>query len=325
MQRPLPLEASPAAQGSSDPSGLLKAIGATPLVELRALSPRPGVRIFAKVEGQNPSGSVKDRIALAMILDLERRFGLRPGATLVEASTGNTAIALALVARQRGYQLKVVVPEGVVPSIADALDLLGVELLWSKPRAGMGGAMEDCLRLASAHGWVPVGQFTSPVNVAAHYHTTGLEIASALDEVHAFVAGIGTGGTLMGVGRRLRERWPDVRLIGVEPHLGERLQGLRSLEEGFRPPLLDLDLLNGRFLVSAERALSLCQRVAREEGLLAGVSSGATLHAALRVAERMERGNVVVMFSDSGWKYLPARPWRDAIAHDPCLSELHWW
>lgn len=304
---------------------LLQTVGRTPLVELKRLNPKPGVRLFAKLEGQNPSGSIKDRVAMAMVDELEQAHGLRPGATLVEASTGNTAIALAMVARQRGYDLKVVIPQGVVASIADILQLYGVEILWVRPKAGMCGAIEESQRLAAERGWFAVGQFSNPVNVETHYRTTGAEIARALPRVDVLVAGIGTGGTLMGVGRRLRELNPDLKIIGVEPRLGDCLQGLRSLDEGYRPPLLDLDRLDGRFLVSSDLAIQAAHRIIREEGIMAGVSSGAALHAALRVAERVEHANIVVMFSDGGWKYLPSRPWQAAEGGDARLDETHWW
>jgi cysteine synthase len=305
---------------------LLDSIGGTPLVELCRLSPRKGVRIFAKLEGQNPSGSVKDRIALAMVEDLEINRGLRPGDTLVEASTGNTAIALATVARQRGYQLKVVIPEGVVDSIPDLLKLYGVGVIWVPPRVGMLGAINTAMDIAARNpGWHPVRQFDNPINVATHYNVTGAELARQIERVDVFVAGIGTAGTLMGVGRRLRERNPDLKIIGVEPRMGEHLQGLRSLDEGYRPPLLDLEQLNGRFLVSADQALLAMRRIIAEEGIMAGVSAGAALVAALRYAERIDEGNIVVMFSDSGWKYLPARPWAAAAAGECRLNETHWW
>lgn len=304
---------------------VLRLIGRSPLVELRRLAPKPGVRILAKLEGHNPSGSVKDRIALALVEDAERTGRIRPGDTLVEASTGNTAIALALVARRKGYELKVVVPHGVVPSIADLLELYGVEVIWVEPKAGMLGAIETMQALARRHGWHPVGQFDNPVNIETHYATTGAEIAASAPEVDVVVAGIGTGGTLMGVARRLREQNPRLRVVGVEPKMGEHLQGLGSLDEGYRPPLLDLDQLSSRYLVSAATALAASRRVVREEGVLAGVSSGACLHAALRTAEKMDSGTIVVMFSDGGWKYLPSRPWEAAQAGNPCLDEIHWW
>lgn len=310
---------------TSPSSPLLSLVGNTPLVELTRLSPRPGVRLFAKLEGQNPSGSIKDRIARRLVEAAERRGELTPGQRLVEASTGNTAIGLAMVARQKGYQLTVAVPYGVVPSIADVLGLYGVQIEWVEPFAGMRGAIDAARALAERSGGYLVNQFGDCENVMAHYEGTGAEIVAALPRVDVLVAGIGTGGTVMGVGRRLREANPDVRVIGVEPRTGEHLQGLRNLEDGGRAPLLDLDQLDGRFLVSAADALCAARRVVREEGIMAGVSSGATLHAALRYAERLEEGNVVCMFSDGGWKYLPARPWDAAQRGERELDETHWW
>ncbi|MBI4307447.1 MAG: cysteine synthase family protein [Chloroflexi bacterium] len=304
---------------------VLSLIGDTPLVEMPRLSPRPGVRIFAKLEGQNPSGSVKDRVALALVEAAERRGDLKPGATIVEASSGNTAIAVAMVAKQKGYGVRVVIPEGVAPSIKDILELYGVDITWCEPRAGMKGAIETAQQLADAHGYYPLRQFFDEANTEVHYRTTGREIVEALDRVDVFVAGIGTGGTLMGVGRRLRERDPTVRVIGVEPRLGERLQGLRSLAEGFIPPLLDMKALDGRFLMDSATAVAAAHRVVEAEGVLAGVSSGACLAVALRVAEKMKRGNIVAMFSDGGWKYLPARPWDAALKGAAALDETHWW
>ena len=304
---------------------LLDLIGRTPLVKLKRLSPKPGIHIFAKLEGGNPSGSVKDRIVLAMIEAAEERGELHPGDTIVEASTGNTAIALALVAKQKGYQVKVVLPRGVVPSMADILYLYGAEIEWCEPSGGMRGAIETARSIAQQDRHHELGQFTHEANVEAHYRTTGAEIAAAMDRVDVFIAGIGTGGTIMGVGRRLRESSPAVRIIGVEPRLGERLQGLRSLVEGYIPPLLDLDQLDGRFLVDSVSAISTARTVVETEGIFAGVSSGATLSCALRIAERMESGNIVVMFSDGGWKYLPARPWDAVGQRDEGLDEVHWW
>ena len=289
------------------------------------MSPKPGVRIFAKLEGQNPSGSVKDRIALGLVEQAEAEGMLRPGQTLVEASSGNTGIALAMVAKQKGYPLKVVIPMEVVPSIADVFRLYGIEVVWCRSCVGMKSAIDRSLELADAHGWHNVAQFTNPLNVRIHHDTTGQEIVDALPEVDVFVAGIGTGGTLMGVGTRLREHNPAVQLIGVEPKLGEHLQGLRCLEEGYRPPLLDLDLLDGRMLVDSASAIAAAERVVREEGINAGISAGATLAAALRRAERMDRGNIVVMFSDGGWKYIPARPWDAAREGSAELDNIHWW
>ncbi len=305
--------------------GLHALVGNTPLVELRSMSPKPGIRIFAKLEGQNPSGSVKDRIVLSMIEAAEARGELHEGDRLVEASTGNTAIALAALAPRKGYRVHLVLPRGIVPSIADVLDLYGATIEWREPEGGMRGAITRTLELASQPRHHALGQFTDAANVQCHYAGTGLEIANAIDRVDAFVAGIGTGGTIMGVARRLRERWPHMQVIGVEPRLGERLQGLRNLAEGYIPPLLDLDLLNRRFLVDSADAIAMARRVIRSEGIFAGVSSGATMHTALRVAEGMDEGNIVIMFSDGAWKYLPSHPWDSAEQGSEDLNEVHWW
>ncbi|MCH7552773.1 MAG: cysteine synthase family protein [Chloroflexi bacterium] len=304
---------------------LLTLVGSTPLVELPRLSPKPGIRTFAKLEGQNPTGSVKDRIAKALVEEGEAQGLLNPGDTIVEASSGNTAIALAFIARQRGYRARVVLPRGVAPSIPDLLAIYDVEITWCRHEGGMRRAIDAAEEIAQAEGLYLLGQFKREANVEAHYLTTGREIASALPRIDAFVAGIGTGGTIMGVGRRLKETHPGVRIIGVEPKLGEQLQGLRSIEEGFVPPLLDLDMLDGRYLVDTASSFRRVKEVVAMEGILAGASSGATLHAALRVAEGMDEGNIVVMFSDSGWKYIPARPWQDADAGSEALDEVHWW
>jgi [CysO sulfur-carrier protein]-thiocarboxylate-dependent cysteine synthase len=306
-------------------SQLLGLIGNTPLVELPRFSPKPGIRIFAKLEGQNPSGSVKDRIVLAMVEEAEQSGLLTPGGTIVEASSGNTGIALAMVGKQKGYNVKVVIPRQVAPSIKDILELYEAEVVWCEPVAGMKGAIDLAREHADAGGDYLLGQFSDATNVEAHYLGTGREIVEALPNVDVFVAGIGTGGTVMGVGKRLREANPDVRIIGVEPRLGEQVQGLRSLSEGFIPPLLDLDQLDGRFLVDSAAAMETARNVIRAEGILAGVSAGATLHAALRVTERMDKGNIVVMFSDGAWKYLPAQPWAAVVAGDQSLDETHWW
>ena len=306
-------------------SNLLNLIGDTPLVELAHLSPKKGIRFFAKLEGQNPSGSIKDRIALAMVEEAELRGALRAGDTIIEASSGNTAIALALVAKQRGYRVRVIIPGEVAPSIGDLLELYGAEITWCEPKAGMKGAIDLAREMAQAQGCHYLGQFDNRINLETHYRTTGEEIARALPQIDVLVAGIGTGGTITGVGQRLRETNSHLQIVGVEPRMGETLQGLRSLSEGYVPPLLDLALLNRRFLVDSATAIDTSHRIIEKEGLLAGISSGATLHAALRVAEAMDAGNFVVMFSDGGWKYLPARPWDAARAGNADLDETHWW
>jgi cysteine synthase B len=307
------------------PANLLRSIGRTPLVELKRMSPKPGVRIFAKLEGMNPTGSIKDRIAWGLIEAAERRGALKPGDTIVEASSGNTGIALAFVAKQRGYKARVVLPKGTAPVVQDILQLLDVEIAWAESHAGMKGAIELAAQMARDEGLHPLGQFNDPVNVEVHYRTTGAEIARALPQVDVFVAGIGTTGTIMGVGRRLREVSPGVKLVGVEPKLGERLQGIRSLSEGFIPPLLDLGQLDGRFLIDSAEAFECARMAARAEGILSGPSSGATLAGALRMAQRMDRGNIVVIFADAGWKYVPGRPWHAAEEGHPSLDEVHWW
>jgi cysteine synthase B len=304
---------------------LLSVIGNTPLVELTRSSPKEGVRIFAKLEGNNPTGSIKDRVARALMQDAANSGRLKPGGTVVEASSGNTGIAVAMVARQMGFEAQIVLPQGIVPSICDALNILGVPIHRCQSHAGMKGAIDVADELAERLGGVCLQQFRSPTNVSVHYQTTGAEIACSLERVDAFVAGIGTGGTITGVGRRLRETNPDVRIVGVEPQMGERLQGLKRVEDGFAPPLLDFDLLSRRLMVDAATSIRTAKRLAEVEGIVAGMSAGATFHAALREAERMDQGNIVVMFSDGGWKYLPVRPWDAAVAGDAELDEIHWW
>ena len=307
------------------PETILDLVGNTPLVELRHMAPKPGIRILAKLEGQNPSGSVKDRIVKAMVEAAEQRGDLKPGHTIVEASTGNTAISLAMIGKQKGYGVRLAIPKGVTPSIADILQAYGAEVTWCESHAGMKGAVEVARQIAEADGSYCLGQFTDPTNVETHYRTTGEEIALEIPDLDVFVAGIGTGGTLMGVGRRLRESNPGVRVIGVEPQMGERLQGLRSLAEGYVPPLLNLEALDGRFLVSSAQAITATEAIIEKEGIMAGISSGAVLHTAQRVAQRMEQGTIVVMFADGGWKYLPARPWSAAREESATLDDTHWW
>lgn len=304
---------------------LLSLIGRTPLVEMPRLGLKPSVRLFAKLEGQNPTGSIKDRIVLRMVDEAEKRGDLGPNSTIVEASSGNTAISLAMIGKQRGYRIHVVIPNDVAPSIRDILELYETEVTWCESSAGMRGAIELARGIAQRSNCYYLDQFDDNANVTAHYETTGKEIIQALPQIDVFVAGIGTGGTIMGVGRRLREHNPQVRLIGITPRMGERLQGLRSLSEGYVPPLLDLDQLNGRFLVDTADAVEAARLVVSSEGILAGVSSGAALSVAIRVANDMDAGNIVVMFSDGGWKYLPARLWGSSVPDSERLDDTHWW
>ena len=230
-----------------------------------------------------------------------------------------------MVALQKGYRLVVVIPQEVAPSIHDVLEHFNVETSYCDQCDSMSDAIALAEDLASSRGWFPTRQFESPLNLRAHYDGTGPEIAASLDPIDVLVAGIGTGGTLMGTGKRLRQHNENLKLVGVEPKMGEKLQGLRCIEQGFRPPLLDLEQLDARYLVSSADAMKRTQEVVRADGVLAGISSGAALHAAIRYAGRMERGNIVVIFSDGAWKYLPSRPWKAAEADDPSLDDTHWW
>jgi [CysO sulfur-carrier protein]-thiocarboxylate-dependent cysteine synthase len=309
-------------------TNIMEAIGRTPLVELRHLSPRPDVRLFAKLEGHNPTGSLKDRIVRHMVLHAEKEGRLRPGDRIIEASTGNTGIAAAMVGRARGYPVRVVMPENVFPEIPRTLAAYGAEVQLIPAEHGVRQAIEDAREIASREGWFMLDQFADPYNVRAHYEGTGPEILDALPRVDVFVAGLGTGGTITGVGRRLKEANPETRCIAVEPHPGYQVQGLKSLADGFIPPLLDYALLDGKILVRGGNAFRAAAEIMRKEGIFAGVSSGAVLHAALKVAQRMERGNVVLIFADSGWKYLNTALWTqppEAEAEDEELDEVIWW
>jgi cysteine synthase B len=297
---------------------LVDAIGNTPLVGLPRLSPKPGIRLWAKLEGQNPTGSVKDRVAKAMVEDAEKSGVLGPGATLVEPSSGNTGIALAVVARVRGYRLVVVLPENTSLERRQLLELYGAQVVLSPADQGSNGAIERAKALAVEHpDWVMLYQYGNPANVLAHYETTGPEIWRDLPEVTHFVAGLGTSGTLMGVGRYLKEQNPAIKVIAAEPEYGDLVYGLRNLDEGFVPPIFDPDLLDGRIKAGAAVSLGRTRQLAAVEGLFAGVSGGAALHVALRVAERLDRAEIVLLVADGGWKYLST----GAYAADEAAAE----
>jgi len=286
---------------------LVDAIGNTPLVGLPRLSPRPGVRLWAKLDGQNPTGSVKDRIAKAMVDDAEKTGRLTPGsgATLLEPSSGNTGIALALVARLRGYRLVVVMPENTSEERRQLLRLYGAEVVLSVAEGGSNGAIRRAEELAVANpDWVMLYQYGNPANATAHYETTGPELWRDLPEVTHFVAGLGTTGTLMGVGRYLKEQNPAVQIVAAEPEYGDLVYGLRNLDEGFVPPIFDPELLDRRVKVNSHDALARTRELAAVEGIFAGISSGASLHVALRVAAGLSQADVVVLVPDGGWKYL---------------------
>jgi len=308
---------------------LVDLIGRTPLVELKTLTPKPDVRIFAKLEGQNPSGSIKDRIVLRMLTEARRSGALEPGMTLVEASTGNTGIALAMIGRSLGHPVRVFVPENVFPQIGVVLHVYGAEVVWTPAIAGVRGAMDAArAHAATAPGCYMPDQFASEHNCRAHYETTGAEILDDLPDVDVLVAGLGTGGTIMGAGRRLKEARPGVKLVGVEPHPGSQVQGLHSLDDGYIPPILDLDLLDGKILIRAPQAFRHAVRVMRHEGIFPGLSAGAVLYGALRFARHLTRGNIVCIFADSGWKYYGTEIW-EAPQHDPVDDEVAekviWW
>jgi [CysO sulfur-carrier protein]-thiocarboxylate-dependent cysteine synthase len=297
---------------------LVDAIGNTPLVGLPRLSPKPGVRLWAKLESHNPTGSVKDRIARAMVDDAEKAGRLAPGATLIEPSSGNTGISLALIARVRGYNLVVVMPANTSLERRQLLEAYGAEVVLSPADQGSNGSIRLAERMTAEHpDWVMLYQYGNPANAQAHYDTTGPEIWRDLPEVTHFVAGLGTTGTLMGVARYLKEQKPATQIVAAEPEFGDLVYGLRNLDEGFVPPIFEPDLLDGRIKVNSHDALRRTRELAAVEGIFAGVSSGAVLHVALRLAERREQAQIVVLVADGGWKYLST----GAYGADPDAAE----
>jgi cysteine synthase B len=286
-------------------SDILEAIGNTPLVELRNVSPNPRVRIFAKLEGQNPGGSLKDRIAHYMIKAAEESGELTHDRTILEATSGNTGIGLAMIGIVKGYKVKVVMPDNVSEERTKLLQAFGADIVYSEGARGTNGAILMALRMVGKDRryYMPF-QFGNENNPRAHYETTGPEILRDLPDLDVFVAGLGTGGTLTGVGRRLKEHNPNIRVIATLPPLGDLVQGLRSLEEGFVPPVLDESLLDGRLVVDSRTSLAAARELLQKEGIFAGVSSGAVLHTAQRIAQQMEKGKIVALLADGGWKYL---------------------
>ncbi|WP_069803705.1 PLP-dependent cysteine synthase family protein [Thermogemmatispora onikobensis] len=308
-------------------SSILETIGNTPLVELKSLSPRPGVQIFAKLEGVNPSGSIKDRIARRMIEEAEASGKLAPGSILLEPTSGNTGIALAMIARVKGYKFVAVMPDNVTRERRQLLELYGADIIFSDGAQGSNGAVRLAQELARKdERYVMLYQYGNSANPDAHYYGTAVEIINDLPDLDVFVAGLGTGGTLTGNARRLKEYNPAIRVIAAEPMQGDSVQGLRSLEDGFVPPVLDLSLLDARILVSGIDAIRRTRQLKDQEGIFAGPSCGAALHAALRVASSMERGKIVVILADGGWKYLSEDLWtRDLSAlEDDLESKLLW-
>lgn len=289
---------------------ILETIGNTPLVELKSFSPRPGVEIYAKLEGANPSGSVKDRVALRMIQEAEASGKLQPGSILLEPTSGNTGISLAMISRIKGYQFVAVMPDNVTRERRQILELYGAQIIFSDGSQGSNGAVRLAKELAANDDrYVMLYQYGNGANPRAHYEGTAVEIIKDLPDLDVFVAGLGTGGTLTGNARRLKEYNPAIKVVAAEPQQGEGVQGLRSLEDGFVPPVLDQSLLDAKLLVSASDAIRRTRQLKDQEGIFAGPSCGAALHAAIRVASSLERGKVVVILADGGWKYLSEDLW----------------
>jgi cysteine synthase len=309
-------------------TSILDAIGNTPLVQLPNLSPNEDVRFFAKLEGQNPTGSVKDRIAKYMLEDAERKGELAPGRVILEATSGNTGIALAFIGRLKGYRVKAMMPDNVSEERAQLLKAFGAEVVYSDGRYGTNGAIvkaQEMMRADPDAYYMPY-QFGNVANPRAHYETTGPEILRDLPEVDVFVAGLGTGGTLTGAGRYLKERKPEVKVIATVPHPGDLVQGLRSLEEGFIPEVFDESILDGRIVVTSRTAFAAAKELTQKEGIFAGISSGAVLSTAQRAARRLERGNVVLLLADGGWKYLSTELWTKEYEDLPEEIESKiWW
>jgi [CysO sulfur-carrier protein]-thiocarboxylate-dependent cysteine synthase len=284
---------------------IIQAIGNTPLVELKRLSPKPGVRIYAKLESYNPTGSVKDRVARSLIERAEEEGLIAPGQTILEPTSGNTGISLAMICSRKGYPLTVVMPDNVTVERTQLLKMYGAEIVYSPGEQGSNGAVAMALEMAEADAsyYMPY-QYGNQANPDAHYNGTAVEILEELDEVTAFVAGLGTGGTLMGNARRLKEEDPDTLIVAAEPLQGELVQGLRSLEDGYIPPILDLSLLDRKIFVSNRDAVVWTKKMLEDEGMFVGVSAGAVASICVRVAGELDEGNVVFVVPDDGWKYL---------------------
>ncbi|MDP9296067.1 MAG: cysteine synthase [Actinomycetota bacterium] len=305
---------------------ILDAIGNTPLVGLTRLNPKPGVRLWAKLEGQNPTGSLKDRIAKKMIEAAEAEGTLTPDKIILEPTSGNTGIALAMVARRKGYRLTVVIPDNASEERIRLLELFGAEVIFSPGEKGTNGSIDVAKRLSEDDRYFMPFQYGNPANPDAHYEGTGEEIVRDLPEVTHFVAGLGTGGTLMGVGRRLQEHNTDVKIVAAEPELGDLVYGLRSLDDGFIPPIFDESILDRKFLVSSSDALRANRELTEQEGIFAGISSGAVVHVARRIAADLDHAEIVCLLPDGGWKYLSTEAWAPEIERaEKQVAETLWW
>lgn len=308
-------------------SSVLDMIGNTPLLELKSFSPRPGVEIYAKLEGQNPTGSVKDRVALKMIQEAEASGKLHPGSVLLEPTSGNTGISLAMIARVKGYQFIAVMPDNVTQERRQLLELYGAQIIFSDGAQGSNGAVRKAQELAQQNEqYTMLYQYGNQANPQAHYEGTAVEIIRDLPDIDVFVAGLGTGGTLTGTARRLKEHNPAIRIVAAEPMQGEGVQGLRSLEDGFIPPVLDQSVLDAKILVKGIDSIRRTRQLKDQEGIFAGPSCGAALHAALRVASTVEHGKIVVLLADGGWKYLSEDLWTRDLGNleDDLEAKLLW-
>ncbi len=306
---------------------IIDAIGHTPLVELPRLSPKAGVRIFAKLEGQNPTGSVKDRIVKYMIEDAERTGALKPGQTILEPTSGNTGIALAMIGSYLGYKVKVVMPESVSEERRKILEAYGAEVILSDGVAGTNGSIKVANEVMAKHPeyFMPY-QYGNPMNPLAHYETTAPEIIADLPDLDIFVAGLGTGGTLTGVGRRLKEYNPEIKIVGIVPQPGDLVQGLRSLDEGFIPPVFDPTVLDRRLVVASKAAFAGTRMLMDKERIFAGISSGSVAHATVRIAQSIDKGNIVMLLADGGWKYLSTDLWTNELAGtEEGVDDKVWW
>jgi cysteine synthase B len=297
---------------------VLDLIGNTPLVDVSRLSPNPNVRIIAKLENQNPFGSVKDRIAKAMIEDAEKHGRLVPGQTIIEPSSGNTGIALAAIAQVKGYPIKILMPTSVSIERRQMLEIFGAEVILTPGEEGSNGAVARAIEMAKQNPeWCFLYQYANDANPRAHYEGTGPEILRDCPEITHFVAGLGTSGTLMGTGRFLKENKPDVKIIAVEPPLGERVEGLRNLDEGYIPPLFDnwhgFDILDRKRVVRPRESIEWTRRIVKECGIFAGISTGAALAGAAKVASEIEEGTIVFIVCDGGWKYLSTGAYTDDL------------
>jgi cysteine synthase B len=307
-------------------ANVLEAVGNTPMVEVPRISPKPGVHIFVKLEGRNPTGSVKDRVAKFMIDAAEAEGAIAPGQTILEPTSGNTGISLAMICRRKGYPLKVVMPDNVTEERTQLLGMYGAEIVYSEGAKGSNGAVELALEMAGKDPsyYMPY-QYGNEANPRAHYDGTAPEILEELDHVAAFVGGLGTGGTLMGVSRRLKEHDPETKIVAAEPMQGELVQGLRSLDDGFIPPIIDLSLLDRKIMVSNRDAIVWTQKLLHEEGLFAGVSTGAIAAIAVRIAAELEEGNVVFIAPDDGWKYLSSGVYTKPVEELEGIDSTVWW